>query len=113
MKCYSSFIAKHYIKYSHPRQTKLPLSLSTPNISNGKFICCFSRSSSELLKYFETMKRFMSDNHEILCYATTYPPQNNVVSGAHLRRLSPMIKYSEKGNFPEWKLKMKIYCFNV
>ena len=111
MKCYSSFIAKHYIKYSHPRQTQLRL--STPNISNGKFICCFSRSSSELLKYFETMKRFMSDNHEILCYATTYPPQNNVVSGAHLRRLSPMIKYSEKGNFPEWKLKMKIYCFNV
>lgn len=23
-----------------------------------------------------------------------------------------MIKYSEKGNFPEWKLKMKIYSFN-
>ena len=24
-----------------------------------------------------------------------------------------MIKYSEKGNFPEWKLKMKIYCFKL
>ena len=51
----------------------------------------------------------LSDYTMIFSITTTTP---SVQSGLHLRRLSLMIKYSEKGNFPEWKLKMKIYCFN-